>query len=36
VIAADIARYICSQRGATPTLPDVFRKKFQSTASPVY
>lgn len=36
VIAADVARYICSQRGATPSLPDVFRRKFESTASLVH
>jgi fructokinase len=28
-IAADVARYICSQPGATPPLPKVFRQKFQ-------
>ena len=27
-IAADVARHVCSQRGATPPLPDAFRKKF--------
>jgi fructokinase len=26
-IAADVARYVCSQRGATPPLPDVYRKR---------
>lgn len=36
VIAGEIARYICSQRGATPTLPEVFRRKFQQAASPVH
>lgn len=28
-IAADIASYVCSERGATPPLPEVFRKRFQ-------
>lgn len=29
VIAAEVARYICSQRGAIPALPERFRKQFQ-------
>jgi len=29
VIAAELARYICSQPGATPRLPEEFRRKFQ-------
>lgn len=36
VIAGEIARYICSQRGATPTLPEAFRRKFLSAPSPVH
>jgi fructokinase len=27
-IAAELARYVCSQRGATPPLPEPFRRKF--------
>lgn len=27
-IAAEIARYVCSQPGATPPMPEAFRKKF--------
>lgn len=27
-IAAEVARYVCSQRGATPPLPEVYRKRF--------
>lgn len=34
-IAADVARYICSQPGATPPLPAVFREKFQYAESPI-
>lgn len=28
LLAAEVARYVCSQRGATPPLPEAFRKKF--------
>jgi len=28
-MAAEIARYVCSERGATPPLPEAFRKRFQ-------
>lgn len=29
ITAAEIARHVCSQRGATPPLPEAFRNKFQ-------
>jgi fructokinase len=29
VIAAEVARYVCFQRGATPPLPEAFRRNFQ-------
>ena len=32
VIAAEVARYVCSQRGATPRLPEAFRMKLQYAA----
>jgi fructokinase len=33
-IAAEVARYVCSQLGATPPLPDTFRRKFLCSVQP--
>jgi fructokinase len=29
MIAAEVARYVCSQHGATPPLPDKLRRRFE-------
>jgi fructokinase len=32
-IAAETARYVCTQTGATPAMPEAFRRKFSGSGA---